>query len=256
MKKTMNGNEFYVGQKVEVVVTFIDEYMEYHQGEIFTITKIEKEAMTADGYKVSQKVWLNNGGGFFTSDFMVKHFKPCRPEMTNLNEKMKALMNDPSFLQKFAAIIEDCENVHPATEVCDDEDEVHAELTFREPTQEEWNTLQKNEPGCTIPVLVLEAVADDGTVVKRGYLTPFRAYRFQVSGTITGSGDFGSSPVINLLEIARMHGSANILLPHAQYAVQRWFREYGYVNTARMFSFGSDAEKWFDASIDWLKSRK
>lgn len=177
--------------------------------------------------------------------------------MTNINARMQELMKNQEFMEKFAALIEGCENTHSAAEVCDNEDEVvHAKLTFRNPTQKEWDTLQANEPGCTIPVLVLEAVADDGTVVKRGYLTPFRAYRFQVSGTITGSGDFGSSPVINLPEIARMQGGANILLPHAQYAVQRWFREYGYVNTAHMFSFGSEAEKWFDASIDWLKSRK
>lgn len=32
------------------------------------------------------------------------------------------------------------------------------------------------------------------------YLTPFRAYRFQVSGSKDGDGDYGSSPVIHFRE--------------------------------------------------------
>lgn len=42
---------------------------------------------------------------------------------------------------------------------------------------------------------VLEIKVDD-TVV--GYLAPFRGYRFQVSGTFNGQGDYGSSEVVGL----------------------------------------------------------
>ena len=38
-----------------------------------------------------------------------------------------------------------------------------------------------------------------GTVV--GYLTPFRHYCFQVSDTIDGDGDMGSSPIVRLDEV-------------------------------------------------------
>lgn len=37
------------------------------------------------------------------------------------------------------------------------------------------------------------------------YLQPFRAYRFQVSGSATGSGDYGSSPVIHYKELSSLH---------------------------------------------------
>lgn len=39
----------------------------------------------------------------------------------------------------------------------------------------------------------LEIVTDDRSY----YLTPFRGYRFQVSGTKDGDGDYGSSPVVH-----------------------------------------------------------
>ena len=42
---------------------------------------------------------------------------------------------------------------------------------------------------------VLEIKVNDKVV---GYLSPFRGYRFQVSGTFDGEGDYGSSEVIGL----------------------------------------------------------
>ena len=45
-----------------------------------------------------------------------------------------------------------------------------------------------------IPTLEIK-VGDDSF-----YLTPFRGYRFQVSGTKDGDGDYGSSPVIHYKE--------------------------------------------------------
>lgn len=37
---------------------------------------------------------------------------------------------------------------------------------------------------------------EEGTTIFKGWLSPFRGYRFQVSGNDNGVGDFGSSPVI------------------------------------------------------------
>ena len=42
---------------------------------------------------------------------------------------------------------------------------------------------------------VLEIKVNDKVV---GYLSPFRGYRFQVSGTFDGEGDYGSSEVVGL----------------------------------------------------------
>lgn len=49
-----------------------------------------------------------------------------------------------------------------------------------------------------IPVLHVVIKDDNNEIVKEGWLSPFRAYRFQVSGTIEGFGDYGSSEVIGL----------------------------------------------------------
>ena len=46
-----------------------------------------------------------------------------------------------------------------------------------------------------IPVIELK-VKDSDIIV--GYLSPFRCYRFQVSGTFDGQGDYGCTEVIGL----------------------------------------------------------
>ena len=49
---------------------------------------------------------------------------------------------------------------------------------------------------------ILKITKDDGDGFRRvGYLSPFRGYRFQVSGTINGSGDYGSSSVVGLAKV-------------------------------------------------------
>lgn len=45
---------------------------------------------------------------------------------------------------------------------------------------------------------MMKITRDDDRV---GYLSPFRWYRFQVSGNMAGSGDYGSSPVIGLAKV-------------------------------------------------------
>ena len=51
--------------------------------------------------------------------------------------------------------------------------------------------------GASIPTLALKD--EEGNV--RGYLHPFRGYRFQVSGSAEGNGDYGSSEVVGLANI-------------------------------------------------------
>lgn len=53
-----------------------------------------------------------------------------------------------------------------------------------------------------MPILKITKDNNDGSDFRRvGYLSPFRGYRFQVSGTIDGSGDYGSSSVVGLAKV-------------------------------------------------------
>ena len=167
---------------------------------------------------------------------------------TNINELTNLIQSQNDAIRKLVQAIDQLEFEESSTK--------SVKLTYRRPTDEELEKLHKHEPGCTIPILVLEAVNEvDNHVVKRGYLTPFRACKFQVSGSITGGGDHGSSPVINLPKIARMNrdDSFYLILPHVQYAIQQWFSEYGYVHTTPMFGLKAGAaEEWFNESLEWL----
>lgn len=255
MTKLNNEFNLHVGQEVEVVATFIDGGIEYRQGQIFSITKIEKNVLKSDdGQADISKVYLSGGPRCCIYDFILfEYFKPRRHEMTNLtnlNEKMKALMNDPSFLEKFAAIIEDYENTRSAAEVCDDEYSKVVGVNFRELNEQE---LAKKDHD--LPTIVIEAVDADGNIVRNGYLTPFRAYRFQVSGTVDGRWDHGSSPVCDLSELARMSDGYGVLLPHAFIAIARWARAYKLgLDPYAIFGYGNVAEKWLEATVEWLKT--
>lgn len=61
-------------------------------------------------------------------------------------------------------------------------------------------TTEEKPDGTTMPIV--EVICDGGRYEK-GYLTPFRGYRFQVSGTKDGQGDCGSSQVVGLGNIVR-----------------------------------------------------
>jgi hypothetical protein len=56
--------------------------------------------------------------------------------------------------------------------------------------------------GSVMPQLqinIIDNTDSENPVVKRVYyLSPFRLYRFQVSGSLNGSGDYGASPVVGL----------------------------------------------------------
>ena len=57
-----------------------------------------------------------------------------------------------------------------------------------------------------IPTLHIEATYESGEKRKR-FLTPFRKYCFQVSATIDGEGDCGSSPIIMFREFSHLEKS-------------------------------------------------
>ena len=56
-------------------------------------------------------------------------------------------------------------------------------------------TSEDGFPQLRIPCII---VSDDGERERDFYLSPFRGYRFQISGDENGSGDYASTPVIGL----------------------------------------------------------
>ena len=66
------------------------------------------------------------------------------------------------------------------------------------------NTLKLRKvevPEGKLPLLAVTVTTEEGEKIRRGFLSPFRKYCFQVSGTVNGSGDFGASEVIGLKNI-------------------------------------------------------
>ena len=53
----------------------------------------------------------------------------------------------------------------------------------------------------TMPHMKITVNDDISGRTRIGFLAPFRGYRFQVSGNITGDGDYGSSEVVGLARI-------------------------------------------------------
>lgn len=95
----------------------------------------------------------------------------------------------------------------------------------------------------------------NGTTV--GYLTPFRHYCFQVSDTIDGDGDMGSSPVVRLDEVvnyledgtdkAVLKGLAMLALSH----VARGFKSY--IDIGGMTKVPAEEEskdKWYADKLE------
>jgi len=99
-----------------------------------------------------------------------------------------------------------------------------------------------------MPTLKIETNNNIGT----GYLHPFRAYSFQVSGSADGQGDYGATSVIDLPAIAKHLTEANsmiILRELAQTAVSNFLGvsprdaafECGSINNFKEF------DRWLDA---------
>lgn len=139
----------------------------------------------------------------------------------------------------------------PVVKLDDDEDGKVITLNFRE--LNEYELAKKDHD---LPTIVIEALDSKGNVVRNGYLTPFRAYRFQVSGTVNGEGDYGSTPVCNLPELARMVNGYSVIMPHAFTAIARWARGYRFgLDPYKIFGYDSVAEKWLKATVEWLRTK-
>lgn len=83
-------------------------------------------------------------------------------------------------------------------------------------------------PEGRIPQMKITLLDGEGNTIRIGYLTPFRKYRFQVSGNAEGSGDFGSSFVMDLPEIitksAKPYVASDMLEMMAQLAISNFVK--------------------------------
>jgi hypothetical protein len=101
----------------------------------------------------------------------------------------------------------------------------------------------------------LEVIATGGEKAHTFYLSPFRAYGFQVSGTDDGQGSFGTSEFIGLQNIYRNNNeriakaiframAGNALTAHNQYYQKLW---------EPSFEEGKIFDTFIDSSYDWIK---
>jgi len=109
-----------------------------------------------------------------------------------------------------------------------------------------------HELNCEIPCLKVETIDHS----EKGYLMPFRAYRFQVCGDSHGVGDLGASDVKQFREVITwMPETAAIdwLREQSLIALMRWNENYRYG-----ISMTNDEEEIFEAFLkecyDWVKS--
>lgn len=64
-------------------------------------------------------------------------------------------------------------------------------------TDAKYEFMRQSEEG-RIPQMKVTLLDEEGNPVAKGYLTPFRGYRFQVSGNAEGVNDLGSTIVMDL----------------------------------------------------------
>jgi hypothetical protein len=111
----------------------------------------------------------------------------------------------------------------------------------------------RHELNCTIPCLKVETIDHS----EKGYLVPFRAYRFQVCATTEGDGDLGSSDVKQFREVITwMPETAFIdwLREQAMIAIMRWQPDhyrYGFTMTDGEIEI---FEAFLKETYDWVKS--
>ena len=79
-----------------------------------------------------------------------------------------------------------------------------------------------------IPHIEVLIKDEEGQKITTGYLSPFRAYCFQVSGDSKGTGDFGSSDVLDLRGIRRLEAQVRQawLKGQAAIAVEDFLSKY------------------------------
>lgn len=101
----------------------------------------------------------------------------------------------------------------------------------------------------------IEVMFNDMTV---GYLAPFRHYCFQVSGTVDGAGDLGSSPIIQLEDVVDANSreaSLVILKGLAMLALSRMARGFkSHIDLGGMMKVPAEdeetGEEWFTDKLE------
>lgn len=102
----------------------------------------------------------------------------------------------------------------------------------------------------------LEVVVTDDKDSMKYYLTPFRAYGFQVSGTDDGQGSYGQSEFIGLQYIVRRNEkriaiaiframTLNALMDHNRHYEKQWYPN---------FEENQVLDKFINSSYDWVKA--
>lgn len=131
MKLTTNESKFFKGQRIEVSDNFVLDCTEYRRGQILVIKKITKNCFVApDGHKVS-RIWVDDDL-YFTSDFIMEHFKPCRLELfrsilQRLKKEENSELHNLEVLKKEADIMSDffgADIIEKSRVDCSREDEI------------------------------------------------------------------------------------------------------------------------------------
>lgn len=110
-----------------------------------------------------------------------------------------------------------------------------------------------------IPTLEIIITASDSlTVVGRFYLQPFRKYRMQVSGSPSGDGDYGSSPVICYETLKDLgYGVTTSILDSAAYEALYKFIEYRKLsNLPQMGTLRKQWNEYIDECHRWIYGTK
>ena len=106
------------------------------------------------------------------------------------------------------------------------------EIKFGEIIQEEGH----------IPHIEVLIKDEEGTKITTGYLSPFRAYCFQVSGDAKGTGDFGSSDVLDLRGIRKLEPQVRQawLKGQAAIAIEDYLSKYYSIAPCERAAAGDD----------------
>lgn len=121
------------------------------------------------------------------------------------------------------------------------------------------------QEGDGIPHMKVTLTDAEGNKVTEGYLSPFRGYRFQVSGNSRGSGDYGSTIVMDLRDLimrsAKPYQASDLLEMMAQQAIYEFIKVTLNMGDGKIVAAGIDhfsipnsatMGKFIEESMKWL----
>ena len=116
-----------------------------------------------------------------------------------------------------------------------------------------------------IPHMKITLTDAEGNKVVKGYLSPFRGYRFQVSGDSHGSGDYGSTTVMDLRDLimrsAKPYQASDLLEMMAQQAIYNFIKTTLNMGGEKIVASGIDhfsiansdtMGKFIEESMKWI----